>query len=77
MNDNELKSEVEGVSDGELKQYFEYLNTLRSTGRVNMFGAAAYLREEFPDLDKPTSRKVLNQWFHTDFDDLDDDIEEE
>lgn len=77
MNDNKFKSEVEGVSDGELKQYFEYLNNLRSTGRVNMYGAAPYLREEFPDLDKPTSRKVLNQWFHTDFDDLNNNTEGE
>lgn len=31
---------------GELFEAFEYLDELRESGRTNMFGAAAYLRDE-------------------------------
>ena len=32
--------------------YYEYLDGLRDSGLINMFGAAKYLEREFPELEK-------------------------
>jgi hypothetical protein len=44
--------------------YFKYLDDLRDSGTVNMFGVAINLREEF-GLDKFESRNILNEWMET------------
>jgi hypothetical protein len=41
--------------------YFEFLDDLRESGTVNMFGASVDLREEF-NLDKQEARKILSKW---------------
>jgi hypothetical protein len=46
------------------KEYFEYLDRLRNSGVVNMFGAGEYLRDAF-GVDKPTSHAILNAWMET------------
>jgi len=46
------------------KEYFEFLDDLRDSGTVNMFGASVDLREEF-GLDKTEARKILDQWMDT------------
>ena len=49
------------VSDEQL----EYLDELRESGAVNMFGAALNLREEFTELGRGDSVKVLGYWMVT------------
>ena len=48
----------ENVSD---QEYYMYLNNLRDSGVVNMFGAGPYLEREF-GLDKREARKILSNW---------------
>lgn len=37
-------------SKNECQKYFDYLERLRQSGETNMYGAAPYLQEEFPEL---------------------------
>ena len=46
------------------EEYFEFLDDLRDSDTVNMFGASVDLREEF-GLDKIEARKILGQWMDT------------
>lgn len=46
-------------------EMLEFLDDLRDSGETNMFGAAPYLREEFPHLDREGARKVLTHWMET------------
>lgn len=48
-----------------LCDYFEYLDTLRDGAEVNMSGAATYLSEEYPDLEKQEAREVCQRWRNT------------
>jgi hypothetical protein len=43
---------------------FRYLDSLRKSGRINMFGAAPYLAEAFC-LSKNEAREVLRQWMES------------
>jgi hypothetical protein len=43
---------------------FRYLDSLRESGRINMFGAAPYLAETF-GLSKNEAREVLRQWMES------------
>ncbi len=47
-----------------MEEYFEYLEQLRESGVVNMFGAAPYLQAEFPELeqDKKRAGEILWAW---------------
>tara|TARA_R100000458_G_C8238537_1_gene218197 strand:+ start:784 stop:1038 length:255 start_codon:yes stop_codon:yes gene_type:complete len=53
------------LEDEEYNQYknevFLYLEQLRESGETNMFGAAAYIQNEF-ELDKKTSVRYLSDW---------------
>ena len=42
-------------------EYYEYLNALRESGVVNMFGAGAYLEDQF-GLSKSEARTILIAW---------------
>lgn len=44
-----------------MEKYFEFLNNLRESGEINMFGAPAVLREVF-DLSKQESYDVFTAW---------------
>lgn len=44
----------------QLKMY-RWLNTIRATGKINMFGAAPYLSEAF-GIPISSARKVLTEW---------------
>lgn len=48
-----------------LCDYFEFLDDLRQSGSINMFGAAPYLAAEYPDLGKNNARSVLTLWQNT------------
>ena len=43
------------------QKYIDYLNSLRESGRTNMFGAGDYLMDTF-DLQKAEARKILSNW---------------
>lgn len=43
-------------------EYYDFLDGLRESGAVNMFGASPILREEFPELNKDMARKVVSDW---------------
>lgn len=47
-----------------MDQYFQYLERLRESGIVNMFGAIPYLQREFPELgfDDAKAKAVLCAW---------------
>ena len=44
--------------------YFLFLDQVRESGKINMFGAAAVLREVF-NLSKAESREILFEWMDT------------
>ena len=46
-------------------EHLIFLDDLRESGDTNMYGAGPYLREEFPDLSKTDSHKVLSYWMHS------------
>lgn len=43
------------------REIFEYLDELRDSGEVNMFGAAPYVASDF-FLSKREARQVLMEW---------------
>ena len=51
------------------EEHLEYLDGLRESGRVNMFGAAMYLRNfaefDLMELTKTESRDILTYWMKT------------
>jgi hypothetical protein len=44
------------------EEYFAFLEALRQSGRTNMFGAAPYLRKEWPELTRTEARDILLSW---------------
>ena len=47
-----------------MKEYFEFLETLRNSGITNMFGAVPYLQREF-GLDRHEAKDVLMAWMES------------
>lgn len=47
-----------------MEKYFDYLERLRESGVTNMFGAAPYLQDEFPELksDRKRAGEILRAW---------------
>ena len=45
-------------------EYFEYLDDLRESGVTNMFGAGAFLQENF-GIDRREAGAVLSMWMKT------------
>lgn len=41
--------------------YFEFLNALRESGQINMFGAPHVLQDEF-GLEKHEAREIVTAW---------------
>lgn len=46
-------------------EYLEYLDDLRDSGVTNMYGAAAYLAEDCPELSIEQSKELLLYWMRT------------
>lgn len=53
------------ISDNQRENYYVFLDNLQESEVCNMFGAAAYLRDEFPELDKNSSNKILADWMNS------------
>lgn len=47
------------------EEHLRYLDVLRESGATNMFGAAPYLREMYPELSKTEARAILVYWMET------------
>jgi hypothetical protein len=47
--------------DRQKEKYFAYLDTLRASGAVNMFGSAVYLAKEF-NLTMLVARSIVSEW---------------
>ena len=41
---------------------WDFLETLRESGVTNMFGAAPYLQESFPELDRFEAKEIVIEW---------------
>ena len=63
------------MKKGDLKEYFDFLNDLRESGVVNMFGAAKNLYDKF-ELTMDEARSVLLEWMDS-FNDEDDEAEDD
>ena len=46
------------------RQYFQFLDSLRETGQINMFGAAPVLADMY-DLSRSEARTILKEWMET------------
>lgn len=60
-----MMSENEDYTDytsEDLRKYFIYLSELRESGITNMFGAGAFLEDEYSELNKQEARDVLMKW---------------
>lgn len=44
------------------EEHKEFLNDLRDSGITNMFGAAPYLMEEYPELTRREAQAIVRQW---------------
>ena len=44
-----------------MNEYYEYLNALRDSGVVNMWGAGAYLQDKF-GLSRAEARTIVIAW---------------
>ena len=47
------------------EKYFTYLNSLRESGAMNMYGAAPYLASDFPELTQSEANAVLKDWMNS------------
>ena len=45
-------------------EHLEYLDNLRTSGEINMFGATAYLEDEF-SIERSVARKITTYWMAT------------
>jgi len=52
------------MSNAQRPATFLFLDSLRESGQINMFGAAPYLAEAF-GLSKSEAREVLRQWMQS------------
>lgn len=53
---------VEQIEIPDQEDVFFYLDALRDSGEVNMFGARPHLMENFPTLTKDAASALLMQW---------------
>ena len=44
-----------------MQEYFEFLDSLRESGEINMFGAPSVLQDMF-DLSKYEARDIVAEW---------------
>ena len=52
------------LSKDDDREYFEFLDELRESGRTNMMGAGPYLQREF-GLDRREARKIVLRWMRS------------
>ncbi len=47
------------------EEMLEFLDDLRESGVTNMFGAASYIKVEYPELNDKQCREALMYWMKT------------
>ena len=52
------------MSEDDKQDVFDFLDALRQTGQVNMFGSAPYVEQEF-DVDHKEARQLVVKWMAT------------
>ena len=62
--DKQVTAEVETAWEKYLEAMLVYLDKLRASGAVNMYGAGSFLEIDF-GLNKDTARQVLHHWMET------------
>ena len=55
--------EFREISNDEKENIFNYLEDLRDSGQINMFGAAPYVAEAF-GINKYQAREILSEWMN-------------
>ena len=50
--------------DATTNEHYEFLDMLKETGLVNMFGAGSHLMDQF-DLNKYEATRILTSWMET------------
>lgn len=60
----EVVAEIAKPKKYKYEKEFEYLDDLRESGVVNMFGAGEYIESEF-GVSKYEAREILSQWMNT------------
>ena len=55
--------EFREISNDEKENIFDYLEDLRDSGQINMFGASPYIVEAF-GLNKYQAREILSEWMY-------------
>ena len=50
--------------DATTNEHYEFLDMLRETGQINMFGAGSHLMDQF-DLTKYEANRILLSWMET------------
>ena len=61
---DECKTEEDPRPEFVTDEHLQFLDELRESGEINMFGAAPYLSNIF-DLSKQEARKALTYWMQT------------
>ena len=46
-------------------EHLEFLDELRESGITNMWGAAPFIKEDFPELSRTEARQILFYWMDT------------
>jgi len=57
-----LRKDKMGSQSERQAEYFQFLNELRESGITNMFGAARYLEDKFPELSRQEATTELSAW---------------
>lgn len=55
--------EFREISKEEKENIFDYLEDLRESGQINMFGATPYVAEAF-GINKYQAREILSEWMN-------------
>ena len=50
------------MNEHQRQEFFEFLDELRESGVVNMYGAAPYLQKEFGIQNKIDAYRILEEW---------------
>ena len=50
------------MAERETERHYKFLDELRESGITNMYGAAPFLEDEFPELNKQEAQTILGAW---------------
>ena len=60
-----LDRQCNSHGDNMTEEHRIFLNALRESGATNMFGAATFLVEAFPELSDREARAILMEWMRS------------